>query len=38
MEADVLNLLVDDAVSGEKDYNDFLCGLHQRIQDRLKAK
>ena len=36
-EADVLNLMIDDAVGGEKDYSDFLISLHQRIRQRVDA-
>ena len=37
-EAEILSLMVDDATAGEKDYVEFICGIHKRIRDRLQAK
>ena len=38
LESNVLELMVDDAIAGEKDYVDFLCTLHRRIRERLGMK
>ena len=38
LESNVLELMVDDAIGGEKDYVDFLCTLHRRIRERLGMK
>ena len=38
MEARTLDLMVDDAIGGEKDYKDFLVNLHRRITERVESK
>jgi len=38
LEQDVLNLMVDDGMAGEKDYVEFLCSLHRRIRERIENK
>lgn len=37
LEQDVLNLMVDDGMGGEKDYVEFLCTLHRRVRERVDA-
>jgi hypothetical protein len=36
-ESSLMDLMVDDAMGGGKDYSDFLVDLHRRIADRLQA-
>lgn len=37
MEARTLDLMVDDAIGGEKDYKDFLVNMHRRITERVES-
>jgi hypothetical protein len=37
-EAEVMNLMLDDFTAGEKDYEQFLYQMHQRIRERLQPK
>ena len=37
MDARCMDLMVDDAIGGEKDYKDFLANLHRRIAERVES-
>jgi protein transport protein SEC24 len=38
LEQDVLSLMINDGMAGEKDFTEFLCSLHRRIRERVEAK
>jgi hypothetical protein len=38
LEQNVLNLMIDDGMAGERDFVEFLCTLHRRIRERVDAK